>query len=363
MPDPAGPAPLSPSGRDLSARAGSFASMQHPALPQLDNAALAGAVGPTTYRRGEERLRQGGVVRLRWDTSRGSLHGTVRGSAGELYTTTAYFAPADGAPLRFEQSICTCPVAVDCKHAVALALRAAQDLAAAAAAAGPAAAQAPGWEQSLESLLEPRPGAAGAAGSTPLAIELTLSGGLAHSRAHGTAAGGPLASLSARLVRPGRSGWVGGSLGWTKLGPHLHGEHPAAQVRVLQELYAAFGACRPSRPYNAYAYADDRSIDLTAFESRQLWPLLDEAQAAGLQLVYGNRLGPAPRYREAEVCLDATATPAGCWCWPRWSGSPARTASRSRSCSSGRRRTVSSTSRPGYRAAVIPTAGASAWPG
>ena len=150
-------------------------------------------------------------------------------------------------------------MAVDCKHAVALTLRAARDLAAAATPSPRPGEQARGWERSLEALLETRAGAAGrTAGNTPLAIELTLSGGSAHSRAHGTAAGGPLVSLSARLVRPGRSGWVGGSLGWTKLGPHLHSEHPAAQVRVLQELYAAYGAGRPSRPYNSYSYADDR---------------------------------------------------------------------------------------------------------
>jgi superfamily II DNA or RNA helicase len=288
--------------------------MQISVRPQLDAAALAGAVGPTTYQRGAERMRHGGVVRLRWDESRGSLHGTVRGSAGELYTTTAYFAPADGTPLRFEQGICTCPVAVDCKHAVALTLKAAQDLAAAAAApsARPGAAP-PGWERSLEALLEPGPGRPGsAAGSTPLAIELTLSGGSAHSRAHGTGAGGPMASLSARLVRPGRNGgWVGGSLGWTKLGPHLHGEHPADQVRILQELYAAYGARTAVRAYHSYSYAEDRAIDLTGFESRQLWPLLDEAQAAGLRLVYGHKLGPVPRYGEAEMCLDATRGPAG----------------------------------------------------
>jgi len=113
-------APVPPFGRHRPPRAGSFVGMQLSVRPQLDAAALAGAVGPTTYQRGAERMRHGGVVRLRWDESRESLHGAVRGSAGELYTTTVYFAPADGAPLRFEQGICTCPVAVDCKHAVAL---------------------------------------------------------------------------------------------------------------------------------------------------------------------------------------------------------------------------------------------------
>jgi superfamily II DNA or RNA helicase len=286
--------------------------MQRVTRPQPDAAALEGAVGPTCYRRGLERLRQGGVVRLRWDDARGSLHGTVRGSAGELYTTTVYFAPADGSPLRFEQGICTCPVAVDCKHAVALTLKAAQEFAV-------PVPRRPGeprtWEQSLESLLGSG-GAAGPAsaggGRTPLAIELTLSGGSAHSRARGTAAGGPVTSLSARLVRPGRSGgWVGGSLGWTKLGPHLSLEHPAAQVRVLQELYAAYRSHSGAHGYQYFSYADDRAIDLGAFESRQLWPLLDEARAAGLHLVYGRKGGPVPRYEEAELCLDATRDPAG----------------------------------------------------
>jgi superfamily II DNA or RNA helicase len=300
---------LPPSGPHLSPGAGNFASMQRSARLQLDAAALAGAVGPTTYQRGAARMSSGGVVRLRWDEARGTLHGTVRGSAGERYTTTVYFAPADGTPLRFEQAICSCPVAVDCKHAVALSLQAAQDLAPAAA---PGAVPRT-WEQSLEALLGPAPGRpGGAAGSTPLAIELTLSGGSAHSRAHGTGAGGPVASLSARLVRPGRNGgWVGGSLGWTKLGPHLHGEHPPEQVRILQELYAAYGARSAVRAYRSYSYAEDRSVDLTGFESRQLWPLLDEAEAAGLRLVYAHKLGPVPRYREAEVCLDATRGPDG----------------------------------------------------
>ncbi|MGH3277017.1 MAG: SWIM zinc finger family protein, partial [Streptosporangiaceae bacterium] len=289
--------------------------MQQTGWPTVDAAVLEGAVGPTTYRRGVERMRQGGVLRQRWDASRTSLHGSVGGSAGEVYTTIVSFAPPDGSPLRFEQGICTCPVVVDCKHAVALALKAVQE------PSVPATSR-PGehsrtWEQSLESLLDSRPGlaggaAAGVAGSVPLAIELTLSGSSAHSRARGTAAGGPITSLSARLVRPGRNGgWVGGSLGWTKLdAPHLHVDHPAAQVGVLQELYAAYRS-RRGGTHSWYSYADDRSIDLAAFESRQLWPLLDEARAVGLQLVYGHKLGPVAPYREAELCLDATCGPAG----------------------------------------------------
>src|ERR1700733_13309607 len=116
-------------------------------MPDFDTASLPGAVGPTCYARGEQRLRQGAVLSVRWDAAHGALCGTVRGSAGETYTTRVYFAPADGSPLTFEQSICSCPVAVDCKHGVAITLKAAQ---ARATAAPPRPAAAPlTWEGSL----------------------------------------------------------------------------------------------------------------------------------------------------------------------------------------------------------------------
>ena len=63
--------------------------------------------------------------------------------------------------------------------------------------------------------------------------------------------------------------------------------------------------------YGYYSHGDERSIDLAGFESRQLWSLLDEAEAAGLGLVYARKLGPLPRYGEAEVSLDATREPGG----------------------------------------------------
>jgi superfamily II DNA or RNA helicase len=287
--------------------------MQPDAWPDLDPASLAGAVGPTCYARGMARLRQGAVIRVRWNDSQHTLQGTLRGTAGELYTTTVYFTPGDdGSPPEFEQSVCTCPVAVDCKHSVALTLRAAELRA--AAAAPPPAPPPPTWERSLESLLGSGPaGAVSRTGDTPLAIELTLSGDMHHTRARGTAASGPTTRLEARLVRPGKNGaWVGGSLGWTKLDSlYLYGQHPARQVRVLQELYAAYRS-RSSQTGHYYSYGEDRSIDLAAFESRQLWPLLDEAESAGLRLLYGRKNGAVAKYGTAEMCLDVCRSdPAG----------------------------------------------------
>ena len=109
----------------------------------------------------------------------------------------------------------------------------------------------------------------------------------------------------ARLVQPGKNGgWIGGSLSWGKV--DSYGRSGIARPAGP----AAAGDCSPctatrvSQPYYYYAHADERSIELSAFESSRLWPLLDEAGQAGLRLVYGRKLGPVERYRSAELCLD-----------------------------------------------------------
>jgi superfamily II DNA or RNA helicase len=280
--------------------------MQDAAWPDIDPASLPGIVGAACLARAEDCLRRRAVLHMWWDEPNSALRGTVHGSAGELYTTTVYVTPADGLLLEFEQGLCSCPVAVNCKHAVAL------TLAAAAAAAPPTDSRQPaaGWQRSLESLLTGGPGgrAGHQSGGTPLAIELTLSPGVPGAPARRSGAGPAAVApprLLARLVRPGRSGWVNGSLNWSKLDAlRFYGEHPAAQVELLQEIYGVYRSRAGQPAY--YSWGDDKSIDWSAFESRQLWPLLDDAQAAGLQLVYGRKLGPIDTYRTAELCLDIT---------------------------------------------------------
>ena len=113
--------------------------------------------------------------------------------------------------------------------------------------------------------------------------------------------------LMARLVQRGRKGWVGRSLSWAKLDSQYgHDGWPTRQTQLLQEIYAVYRA-RSGQPfYYGYGYGDDKSIDLSAFESRQLWPLLDEAAELGLHLVRGNSQGRLDGYRTAELCLDLT---------------------------------------------------------
>jgi superfamily II DNA or RNA helicase len=277
-----------------------------------------------------------------WSDDGCTLHGNVRGSGGEVYTTTAYLSPGGGAMRDFEHSQCTCPVGVDCKHAVALVLTAlgpgtasalgtTVPAGAARSAAVPAGATQPrdrnnapslaspqeprpaAWAGSLESLLNAARGTGGtaAAGQTPLAIELSLDFSVpAYPR--GPRQATPQVRVTARLVQPGRSGgWAGGDLSWGRLDSlQLHGGYPAAQLRLLREMYAIYRLRGGNQAWYP-GHGDERRIDLTAFESPQLWPLLDEAQAVGVRLVQPRMPGPAGPFRRAELFLDVTGNETG----------------------------------------------------
>ncbi len=290
----------------MSARLANVSTVQGPVLVDIDRATLASAAGAESYARGLAYLRDGAVLRALWNQQAAALVGTVRGQYQSSYTVTARFA-ADGGSYRFVRGECSCPVAFNCKHVVALALSLAGPAGAGSGAGAREAAGPKQWERSLASLVESgRPGPAAGTGSTPLAIELTLSAPHHPPRGH-PGWPDPVRRLLARLVRPGRNGWIAGGVSWSQLSTlHYSGEYHAAQVRLLREVYALY---RSGREQFAYPYGEDRTIDLAAFDSAHLWPLLDEAGAIGLSLVHPRRqLGPVGRYEHAELCLDVTAS-------------------------------------------------------
>jgi hypothetical protein len=264
-------------------------------LVDIDPTGLEAAVGAAAHARGVQYVRNRAVVRALWDPSTRAIRGTVRGRLGNLYRTTAHFSSDDGLTHRFEMGECSCPVGFDCKHAAALVLNATglEDRRVGSDRDGRSVR----WEQLLASLVESRPaGSESRPGGTPLAIELTLSAPAVE----------PAPKLLARLVQPGKNGWVSGGLSWTRLDTlRHHGDYVASQVRLLREMYAVYGS-RDHRP-SYYSFREEKSIEMTAFESRRLWSLLDEAEAIGLRLVHARkRLGSVDRYGSAEVCLDVT---------------------------------------------------------
>jgi hypothetical protein len=279
-------------------------------------------------------LRQRAVIDIEWDSLEHALHGVVRDQAGEVHTTTAYLSVSDAPQLAFDHGQCSCQLKVNCSHATALALaaaaidrpRAEPTPAAVALAAAPlpavppapaavtitAAAGTAGWAKPLDRLLDMQPRVAASRSVTPLAIEVALITDVTSAKSRGMTTGRALASLHARLVQAGKNGgWIAGGLAWGKLRELQYGNFAAAQVRLLHEILAAYRSSPHQLYLASYGHGHERTIDLCAFESRQLWPLLDEADSVGLKLVYPRRLGTIDRYCDAEFCLDIALDAAG----------------------------------------------------
>ena len=292
-------------------------------LNDMDPGSLEDMIGTDCYEAALEYVRRKAVVQQIWIDGQNALFGVVHGRYGESYTPTVYFSRR-GPMLEVRGAKCSCDASYACEHAAALLVSAVEggDDAAGRPAIPRQARRPPSWDTSLESLLAAGHDA-GRHGETTLAIELTLVAdqpyGQLQSRSRSFPAVGsrptqarPQVRLMARLVQPGKNGgWIAGSVSWGKLDSYGHfGDCPAPQVRLLRELLALYRA-RVDQPYYYYSHGSERSIELSAFESSRLWPLLDEARQAGLQLVYGRKLGEVERHREARLCLDVTQADAG----------------------------------------------------
>jgi SNF2-related domain/Helicase conserved C-terminal domain len=308
--------------------------MQRVALRDVDLASFRAAIGPEGCVDGATAVQRGAVVQMAWEASQQLLTGTVRDSGGDIRTVSASFRASSGFPLRFREGYCSCSKGSNCVHVAALVLAATDETllpGSAAASTGPRRSTLP-WEQSLDSLLaSPQARAAAAASeipaNAPLAVELSLvpvtpepvrypSYSTDNGR-HEPPVEDPIRKLKlqARLVQPGRvGGWVAGNLSWSRLDFMLmRDEFPAVHIRLLHELHALYRASaaghHSSSHYYGYSspgYGDQKYLDLSACESRQLWPVLEQAVAVGLPFVYRGKQGTVPPPGTAELCLDVT---------------------------------------------------------
>ena len=312
--------------------------MQRVALRDVDLASFRAAIGPEGCAVGTVAVQRGAVVQMAWEASQRLLTGTVRESAdgirsGEIRTVSASFRASPGFPLRFREGYCSCAKGTNCVHVAALVLAATDETLAPATTAAAIAARrsALPWEQSLESLLATQqargtPPPSDVTENAPLAVELSLVQNTpepfrypSYSTDNGRHE--PVAEdairkfkLQARLVQPGRlGGWVAGNLSWSRLDYLLlRDEFPAAHVRLLHELFTLYRASSPTQHSSYYyahsspGYGDQKYLDLSACESRQLWPVLEQAHAVGLPFVYRGKQGTVPPPGTAELCLDVT---------------------------------------------------------
>ncbi len=291
-------------------------------LSDLAVSELEAHFSDSAFRRGETYARTGRVQELSWDEEHTALSASVIGN-GAVYTTVAYFVDADDGRALIDGE-CSCPVGYNCKHVVAVILAAREqsvgvgavdpepstaptpypaepavpDPAEPVTRASPPARRPAAWERTLRPLVAAR--AAYSAGA-PLAIELKLT-------ASRYAEGG--AALMGRLMRPGaRGGWVNGSLDWGGIEWQVrNGEYRGDHVEIVRELFALH---QSGRAHYSYGYGSERTVDISACDSPQLWVLLEEARRVGLPLIHAQaRFGEIPPILTGELVLDVSR-PAG----------------------------------------------------
>ncbi|MGQ0466148.1 MAG: DEAD/DEAH box helicase [Sporichthyaceae bacterium] len=257
----------------------------------VDLETLRDLAGASSFARGEAYARQGRVGRTRWHPGDRTLRAAVRGSRSAAYQVRAQFAD-DGEYLCFEHGWCTCPMQYDCKHVVALLCAEFAD----AVPDEPPAPAVPDWAGVFDRALsapESQPAACG----IPLAIGLEL--------------GSDAASLEARLLQPGKKGWVSGSLSWGSIQYSAY-TYVARHVQVLRELRALHEAEAARTGYSYYYGArSEKTIDLAGIGSRALWSILSSLAEAGVALVQTKGLEPIAPPVPAVLNLDVRASEAG----------------------------------------------------
>lgn len=231
----------------------------------LDNDAIIAMAGHEAFARGLVYARAGHVLGVGYDPEERVVTGLVRGTHRDAYGTSVQLASDEPGGLRSHRGVCSCPVAMDCKHAAALlvAARTVEDI--------QQQLQRPTWERALAPLVT-APDPVADVERVPLALELEVQSVPAVRGYPGRH------DLRARPVQRGRSGrWVRSGVSWDELDVYSS-VHLAEQREWLLALRSAAG------PYARYTYPRSPWLSLAAVGTG-MWSLLATAPEVGLQLI------------------------------------------------------------------------------
>ena len=282
-------------------------------LPVITLDAVKRAVGGGALVRGRQYAAQGRVARLAWDHELSMLQGRVKGSRGAVYTTSVWLAPDRSGVLQVDDTSCTCPVGIACKHAAACLFtyqeqRARRATDAATAAPAP---QVPAWRRAMQTLTSqlPQPQTTDVP-VVPLGLQVRIEG-VSKNRVPDP----KRVSVSVRpVVRP-VTAWKSDPLAsWVPADPRYSYRQPSTRLdpehrRWLTALGQVWHAEQTTYYYGYYSSSSWRPLD--GFAPTVLWPMLAEASALGIPLV-----GPAARDTvtlagRAELALDIRQTDDG----------------------------------------------------
>ncbi|MGH3484795.1 MAG: SNF2-related protein [Nocardioidaceae bacterium] len=224
--------------------------------------------GDATFERGSAYARAGHVGDLSPANDSRMVVAEVRGSRPTPYRTVIILDADVSHASRVVATHCTCPVGVECKHAVAVIVAYRDDL-----EAEPAGESV--WEREVTALLESRE----PSGDQPIALQFERTTPRTSFR---WAAGGEMSGrlVKMRPVTRGRSGrWIKTGATWQEM-RHAYGTrgYIAAHRDVMRQLVSAYDAHRSG--WRGQQAAD--AVDLGEF-GPGLWGLLERARDAGVE--------------------------------------------------------------------------------
>ncbi|WP_375432947.1 SNF2-related protein [uncultured Friedmanniella sp.] len=251
----------------------------------LGNDEIRAMVGSEALARGMVYARSGHVMDVALDEESLTVTGRVRGTYRDAYEVTVYLARSRSGGTTVYRSQCTCPVALDCKHAAAVLIVARHT------AAVRQRMDRPEWEKTLARLLS-APRTDPAAVALPLALEFEVERIPAFRGYAGRQ------DLRIRPARPGRGGWVRSGISWEDL-DHVTSTYRPEHRELLLQFRAAAGA--------GARYALPRTPWLSiGTVTSAFWTLLEQAAALEVTLLTAKPLsGPVRSADAATVTLDA----------------------------------------------------------
>jgi len=257
--------------------AGSWTSM-------LGNDAIIQMVGHEAFARGLVYARSGRVTDVEFDDHALIIRGRVRGTYRDDYATSIQLAQSVSGALTARRGVCSCPVAMDCKHAAAVLIVARSISRVSSQLAQPV------WERTLSKIAQapdPPPEA-----SAPLGLEFEVE--------HMPAYRGHVTRLDLRIrpLRAGKSGkWIRTGISWEDLDYATRSYLPAHLDLLLQFRAAAGASAR-------YVFPRTPWLSLSSVAG-VWWSLLDQATNVGLTLLVSGSDNPPERpASKASVVLD-----------------------------------------------------------
>ncbi|MHB1710805.1 MAG: DEAD/DEAH box helicase, partial [Acidimicrobiales bacterium] len=305
-------------------------------ITAVDEAILERLVGPTAFARARAYVRHGAVRSSVWGTGGGRVAGKVQGGARDPYFVTAELTRSPANRLSSFESTCTCPVSVNCKHAVAL-LLADQDSSRtppepapmlrllrdepgsdrsprvanvkAGTRRNPAGRKGSGaaeWEAPLRALCVDDLPAGDEADPAGIGLQFEWVAPAAKPAQQAPADGAGIRIRPVVLSRTGN--WVRTGVSWSRLDyfswGRAAGRRGKEQLSVVRELLAL---SRVAGGRSSYGYREE-VVRLEAINSRRLWDLLREARDLHLPLLVSGRKSMPVSVHDspATVAVDVT---------------------------------------------------------